>query len=200
MSGIHSLSNSLWTSGRDRGQRRLVLVTRHLYLAVLCLVVSPAALASEVRVISWEDLLPGDATTLPQPSGGGARTAAGGEAAWFLHDESSAESPALPAYSAGVVEELHGTRVALPGFIVPLELAGQGKVTEFLLVPYYGACIHYPPPPPNQIVYVVLPKPVEIGSIWVPVWVAGEIRVGARPSEKGNASYTMMAEHMEDYE
>lgn len=156
---------------------------------------SPPVPANEVRVLSWEDLLPGDASVSMQPQDAPPR--GGG---WFLHDESAEVGPALPAYSAGVVEDLNGTRVALPGFIVPLELAGQGRVTEFLLVPYYGACIHYPPPPPNQIVHVTLPKPVEIGSIWVPVWVAGEIRTESRESDMGNASYTMLAEHMEDYE
>lgn len=163
-------------------------------VAIVFLGACGAASASELRVLSWEDLLPSSADAQPSAAGPGG----GGE--WFLHDESSDEAPALPAYSIEVVDDLNGTRVILPGFIVPLELADQGKVTEFLLVPYFGACIHYPPPPPNQIVYVTLPKPVEIGSIWVPVWVAGEIRTETRESDKGSAGYTMMAEFMEDYE
>ncbi|MEM7503149.1 MAG: DUF3299 domain-containing protein [Pseudomonadota bacterium] len=167
-----------------------------LSLAGLAMLVMQAVPASDVRVIAWEDLLPADSSGQASDEGGG--PAATGQ--WFLHDESSEEIPALPTYSVGVVEELNGVRVAIPGFIVPVEVADRGRVTEFLLVPYYGACIHYPPPPSNQIVHVTLPKPVEIGSLWAPVWVAGEIRTEMRESELGNASYSMRAEHMEDYE
>ena len=52
-----------------------------------------------------------------------------------------------------IVEELNGQRVRIPGYLLPLEVSAT-KVTEFLLVPYIGACIHVPPPPPNQIIYV----------------------------------------------
>lgn len=168
-------------------------IARNLFVLMVLFLASQAARADQPRVIAWEDLLPASSDALES---GGARTSGG----WFLHDESAEESPALPTYAAGVVEELDGTSVVLPGFIVPVELASEGRVTEFLLVPYYGACIHYPPPPSNQIVHVTLPKPVEIGSLWVPVWVAGVIRVEARESDLGNASYSMLAEHMEDYE
>ncbi len=171
----------------------MMLMIRRACVLGLALVVSQGVLANDLRVIGWEDLLPETSSELSQSA-----TRASGD--WFLHDESSEEVPTLPSYSVGVVEELNGARVVLPGFIVPLELAGDGRVTEFLLVPYYGACIHYPPPPSNQIVHVTLPKPVEIGSILVPVWVAGEIRTEMQQSDLGNASYTMLAEHMEDYE
>ena len=52
------------------------------------------------------------------------------------------------------VPELAGQNLALPGFVLPLEYDGK-KVTEFLLVPWVGACIHTPPPPPNQMVHVI---------------------------------------------
>jgi hypothetical protein len=56
------------------------------------------------------------------------------------------------------VGALDGTKVRIPGYIVPLEADDQGRLTEFFLVPFLGACIHVPPPPPNQIVYVKLPQ------------------------------------------
>ena len=173
-----------------------MLAARSVCLIGLMLAALNDAPANDVRVISWEDLLPPNASE--PASDGGSVPGSGGQ--WFLHDESSTVIPDLPTYSVGVVEELNGVRVALPGFIVPVELADRGRVTEFLLVPYYGACIHYPPPPSNQIVHVTLPKPVEVGSLSVPVWVAGTIRTELRESDMGNASYTMLAEHMEDYE
>ena len=52
--------------------------------------------------------------------------------------------------------------VRLPGYVVPPLANAQDGLTEFLFVPYYGACIHVPPPPPNQIVHVVLPRPIEM--------------------------------------
>lgn len=155
--------------------------------------------ADEMRVLNWPDLLPEDPGGLSELSQQGAPGGTGAGASWFEHDESSTDIPDQPR-SVGVVESLSGARVMLPGFVVPLELADNGKVTEFLLVPYVGACIHYPPPPANQIVYVTLPKPVEIGSLWLPYWVAGEIRTEARETDLANAGYTMQAEYMEDFE
>ena len=73
-------------------------------------------------------------------------------------------------------EELNGKRVRIPGYLLPLEVSGT-KVTEFLLVPYVGACIHVPPPPPNQIVHVeiVKKKGYKNKKLYEPVWVTGVI-------------------------
>ena len=78
--------------------------------------------------------------------------------------------------SSAVVPELDGTSIKMPGFILPLEYSGL-KVTEFLLVPWVGACIHTPPPPSNQIVHVLLDDKdaFESKSMFEPVWVTGEI-------------------------
>lgn len=77
-----------------------------------------------------------------------------------------------------VVEELDGKVVRIPGYLLPLEFSGK-KVTEFLLVPWVGACIHTPPPPPNQIVHVKPDQPVEMTGMFVPVWVTGPLDTGA---------------------
>ena len=77
--------------------------------------------------------------------------------------------------SEAVNESLNGQRVRLPGYLLPLEMDGR-KVTEFLLVPYVGACIHAPTPPPNQIVHVRHPKGFEAGGVFSPVWVQGVVR------------------------
>ena len=78
--------------------------------------------------------------------------------------------------AVSVVGELDGESVKMPGYLLPLEYSGT-KVTEFLLVPWVGACIHTPPPPPNQIVHVVLDQGngFESRSVYEPVWVAGEM-------------------------
>jgi hypothetical protein len=73
---------------------------------------------------------------------------------------------------------LNGQIVRLPGYLLPLEFSGK-QVSEFLLVPWVGACIHTPPPPPNQIVHVKPEKPVEMSGMFAPVWVTGKMTTGA---------------------
>jgi hypothetical protein len=90
---------------------------------------------------------------------------------------------------APVVEELDGQRVRLAGFVVPLDLEG-GTMAEFLLVPYYGACIHVPPPPANQTIHVVAPPGREyVGSLFDPVWISGTLRVVSSSSDLAEAGY-----------
>ena len=71
-----------------------------------------------------------------------------------------------------VREDLDGRKVRIPGYVLPLDFNGQ-SVHEFLLVPYVGACIHTPPPPMNQIVYVKASAGFENKGMYEPVWVEG---------------------------
>lgn len=82
------------------------------------------------------------------------------------------------ARNRAVNAALNGQVVRLPGYLLPLEFSGK-RVTEFLLVPWVGACIHTPPPPPNQIVHVKTGKPFEMQGIFMPVWVTGQLATGA---------------------
>lgn len=70
---------------------------------------------------------------------------------------------------------LNGQRIRMAGYLLPLETDGR-KVTEFLLVPYVGACIHAPTPPPNQIVHVMHAAGFETSGSFAPVWVQGVLR------------------------
>jgi hypothetical protein len=101
---------------------------------------------------------------------------------------------------APVVTALNGQTVKLPGFVVPLEGDGQ-VVNEFLLVPYYGACIHVPPPPANQIVYVKAQgRNVQVRRLFDTVWVTGVMKVEHTASELGEAGYTLSALEVVPYE
>jgi hypothetical protein len=80
------------------------------------------------------------------------------------------------ASAMSVVQSLDSQNVRIAGYLLPLEY-DQVKVTEFLLVPYVGACIHAPPPPPNQIVYVRFSAGYKLPSLFSPVWVQGQMRV-----------------------
>ena len=101
---------------------------------------------------------------------------------------------------APVIPELDGKRVRLPGFVVPLE-ADSEAMGEFLLVPYYGACIHVPPPPANQTVHVVTAKGGEYhGGLFDTVWVNGILKVERLSNELGDAGYRIDAVLVEPYE
>lgn len=102
---------------------------------------------------------------------------------------------------APVNAELNGKTVKLPGFVLPVETDGEAT-SSFLLVPYYGACIHVPPPPANQTVYVTMPegKGAEIRKLFDTVWVTGVIRTEPLSTDLAEAGYTMEAVLVEPYE
>ena len=76
------------------------------------------------------------------------------------------------------VASLDGKMVRIPGYALPLEHAGTG-VTEMLLVPYVGACIHVPPPPANQTLFVKLSQSYKSDDLYEPVWITGRMKVKA---------------------
>ena len=96
-------------------------------------------------------------------------------------------------------DKLDGKIVKIPGYIVPLDYSGTG-VTEFMLVPYVGACIHVPPPPPNQLVYVTTDKPWDTMTLWEPVWVTGEIVIKSQTNEWAETGYEISADKIEFYD
>ncbi len=101
---------------------------------------------------------------------------------------------------APVVKSLNGKRVKLPGFVVPIEGDGE-KLSEFLLVPYYGACIHVPPPPANQTVFVkVLKGDAKIRQAFDMVWVTGTLSAKSFTSDLATAGYQIEAEEVTPYE
>jgi hypothetical protein len=164
-------------------------------LALLMLVALPLW-AAEPRDLAWSEMIPPDAPAeVPnmQP----------------LHDLSQM-SDALAAESAPaakqdmpnapVVQSLDGLSVRLPGYIVPLEVSEEGRTTEFLLVPYFGACIHVPPPPSNQIVHVKNQVGVKLDELYQPYWIEGPMQVKASTSEIADAGYQMEAEKIYVYE
>ena len=105
----------------------------------------------------------------------------------------------LPAvmYSAQTVTALDGTKILLGGYPVPLETNEQGRFVEFFLVPYPGACIHVPPPPPNQIVLIRYAKGIDLADIYQPLWVEGTLRVEVSSNQLADSAYTITAQRVE---
>jgi len=96
-------------------------------------------------------------------------------------------------YSTKTVASLDGKLLRLGGYPVPLELNAKGEVVEFFLVPYPGACIHVPPPPPNQLIWVKSDKPFVVENIYYPIWVVGKLNIEQVSNKLGDAAYTMNA-------
>lgn len=101
----------------------------------------------------------------------------------------------LPAvmYSARTVAALDGKAIRLGGYPVPLESDAKGRSTLFFLVPYPGACIHVPPPPPNQIVLVRYPKGIALDDIYAPLWVEGPLQIEKVSNDLADAAYALDA-------
>lgn len=86
-----------------------------------------------------------------------------------------------------VNRRLDGAIISISGFVVSLERNSDDALVDFLLVPYYGACIHVPPPPPNQMIYVKLNQPHEQLRSMDHISVAGMLLV--RGNDEKNAAY-----------
>lgn len=99
---------------------------------------------------------------------------------------------------APVNTALNGARIRIPGFVVPLE-SGREEVREFLLVPYFGACIHVPPPPANNTIHVFPTRAVKGIRSMDAVWVSGELTVEHSNTEWGAAGYRIKAENIVPY-
>lgn len=150
-----------------------------------------------LRVLEWEDMIPPDW----QPDDMFAEYGDLGN----LEDNDQLATELFEKLrqvwaEAPVVEALDGVRVKLPGFAIPLDFEAK-KVREFLLVPYFGACIHAPPPPANQTVYVKLVEGREAKlGLYDTVWVTGTMSAKRFSSELAEAGYTLHADDVLPYE
>lgn len=148
----------------------------------------PSAPTPISRETAWAQLLPKDErehfTMIPPPP---------------LHDYLSGDQRVVQTGSTAVNAALNGSNISLPGFIVPLTLTKEGLVSDFFLVPYVGACIHVPPPPPNQMVYVKLAKAMPLNLLYDPYWVTGTLRTLDYDNQLGAAAYSMTASRVEPY-
>ena len=152
--------------------------------------------AAQVRILGWNDLVPADAPPPVFPELPMHDLAELGD---VLMGEAEATTSMPQATGQPVVQALDGQRVRLPGYIVPLDMNERGRVTEFLLVPFYGACIHVPPPPSNQIVHIFSEMGVRVEDLYQPYWIEGKMQVRASSSELAEAGYQMEAEKIYAY-
>jgi hypothetical protein len=161
---------------------------RHLIAAGLAGVTGPRlGQAATPREITWEDLIP--------PGVPYSEIIAEGE----MDIVNDTWRPVYDSNGTKLNAALHGAYIRMPGFIIPLELDSVG-VTEFVLVPYVGACIHVPPPPPNQLVLVRAVDPWPSDQLWDAVWVEGRMSTQLMSTEIAETGYALTADAMEIYE
>jgi len=158
---------------------------------------SPAASDPGVKEVAWDDLIPAD--WRPDPD----------LVFKYNNGDIDDKDPRIIALKikidklvklAPVNNTLNGKQIKIPGFVVPIE--GDGKeISEFLLVPYHGACIHVPPPPANQIVFVRSKDgKASARKMMETVWITGTMKVEKVKNDVAEAGYTLYADKIESYE
>jgi len=150
--------------------------------------------AGQPRVIAWEELVPKDWDPMKDLKGMDLSK---------LDDSDPRANDLLmklqeAANNAPTNPALNGTEVKIPGFLVPLE-ENNGQVSEFLLVPYFGACIHTPPPPANQIIHVKTSNATKGLRAMDTIWITGKLQTLRNDSMMGVSGYHITASSVTKY-
>ncbi|MFT5065711.1 MAG: hypothetical protein ACJAXK_001439 [Yoonia sp.] len=148
-------------------------------------VLPKAARAEDYIDLEWTDLVPAGQRAIPPMI-----------QEFLQHDQAplSSQQP----QSNGVRTDWNGQVVRLPGFIVPIDYSGTG-VTAFILVPFVGACVHVPPPPANQLVFVTTSDPYESTGLFEPVNVVGMFGTASMSTQLADIAYALSADRIEPF-
>lgn len=156
------------------------LLTLKIMLVVISVSIMQFSYADQVKELYWEDMVPKTYVVPPVD---------------INHNGNMSQvEPNAP-----LVEALNGQYVKIPGFVVPLT-GDSDNITEFLLVPYFGACVHVPPPPSNQIVYVKFSDGVPITNLYDAVWVTGLLSTEGWQGDIASVGYTLSGEAVSDFD
>lgn len=156
--------------------------------ALACLCIVSFSVNAEPREIDWLELMPAEDLALLEN---------------MPEVEHQGDGPALlpdEIMTGRVVPEMENVEGRIPGFVVPLKTTKDMRILEFFLVPYYGACIHVPPPPPNQIIHVKYPEGFTVDALYDPIWVEGTVMIQRTENAIGTSSYAIVAESVTPYE
>lgn len=171
-------------------------------------VIAPVTDQTEFVIVEWEQLIPFEEleAILNPPEyiegiiDGSIEDQVQNSIQKLMNSEAANNAYEQALVSTNVITEMDGKNVRIPGFIVPIEFIGEKKVSKFFLVPYFGACLHMPPPPPNQIVYVETEHGITLESLYDPFWVSGKLSTKIFADETAKAAYTMQMVEMELYD
>lgn len=160
---------------------------------------------SQYTEVSWTDLLPDDdLQALENPPDYLDDIEDGSDKDALTSRLKAKSSPAEDRYqqalnSKQVRPEFNGSAVRIPGFIVPLEFNDQQTITTFFLVPFFGACIHMPPPPPNQILYAEYEPGIRLDALYDPFWINGTLSTILVENDMATAAYSIDVSAIEPY-
>lgn len=146
-----------------------------------------ASSAATPRTIGWEDLIP---PGIPYSEIIGPGEVDEANDRWL---------PQFDDNATKLNKKLHGAYIKMPGYVLPIDMSTAG-VTSFIMVPYVGACIHTPPPPANQLVFVDSKKPWPSDKLWDPVWVTGHMRHELQSTTIAEIGYALTADKIEAYQ
>ena len=144
---------------------------------------SRVAFAKDYVELNWTDLIPEGQPAIPPVI-----------QELIQHDGPDTSRQQPPSF--GVRTDWNGETVRLPGFVVPIDYSGTG-VTAFILVPFVGACVHVPPPPANQLVFVTTEKPDESSGLFEAVNVVGMFGTVSTSTQLADVAYALSADHIE---
>jgi hypothetical protein len=163
-------------------------------LILALLLLSPLACA-ELAETDWLSLLPAQDRKALEEMPEISHDTAEGDGVFTNQGGLKQQDKQLPAvmYSSKTVAALNGQNIRIGGYPVPLESSAKGKSTLFFLVPYPGACIHVPPPPPNQLILVRYPHGIKLADIYAPIWVTGTLKVEPVSNDLADAAYALDA-------
>ncbi|PKF55158.1 DUF3299 domain-containing protein [Alteromonadales bacterium alter-6D02] len=114
--------------------------------------------------------------------------------------KSQNESPYEQALlSTNIIEAMDDKHIEIPGFVVPVEFTSEQVIKSFFLVPYFGACLHMPPPPPNQIIFVQAEQDFVLERLYEPVIVFGRLKTELFEDQVATSAYTMKLDSIKMY-
>lgn len=161
---------------------------------------------SEFKTIEWTDLIPqDDLTALLQPPSYVMDVEEGSSDDQISNQvKSSIAAASDDRYqqalsSTNIIPDMDGKNIRIPGFIVPLEFSDERTTTQFFLVPFFGACIHVPPPPPNQIIFVDYPQGLKLTALYDPIWLSGTLKISLVENHVATSAYSLELKHHEAY-
>ncbi|GAB5377203.1 MAG: DUF3299 domain-containing protein [Acuticoccus sp.] len=171
-----------------------------LALVAALLAAAPAHAERTVR-IDWSDLIPQEAAAVDPIDEMQQRLGLAEEAPRQSTPRGVVQHGEIGPVAGGaeVVDTYDGKTVELSGFVIPLDYTAEG-VTSFMLVPFVGACIHVPPPPPNQLVFVTTTRPFEVAGLFEPYTVTGAFGTATTQTELAEVGYFMKADTVRPYE
>ena len=186
-------------------------VAAYVFIASGILIVSSApavsADAQSYEDIDWTELMPAEdlSALLNRPAflddiaDGSAQDALDSFQQRQLEDEQAQQYQAALS-STRVIQGFDGKAIRIPGFIVPLEQNEDKEVTRFFIVPYFGACLHMPPPPPNQILYVESEQGITLENLYDPYWFEGIVSIEQKVDAMGTSAYSLSLDNYALYE